>query len=60
MLVFKTSAFNRSATPPRRGLTMLMGCRARWRGRACSRAREPLDCLLTPGQVAEWLKALAC
>jgi hypothetical protein len=48
LTVFKTAAFNRSATLPR-GPQML-----RARGQALDLARE------SPGEVAEWLKALAC
>ena len=51
-LVFKTSAFDRSATPP--WPTMLAP-----EGTAASR---DLSSTLArgPGEVAEWLKALAC
>ena len=45
MPVFKTGAFNRSATPPSGDQPMLAGS---------------LDWRLLLGQVAEWLKALAC
>jgi hypothetical protein len=77
MLVFKTSAFNRSATPPegdaidiaggqysharRRSCAVRGAADADRSGLAARRGRKPLDSRLAPqGEVAEWLKALAC
>jgi hypothetical protein len=47
LTVFKTAAFNRSATLPR---TI----------RSYALSRQALDSLPSPGEVAERLKALAC
>ena len=54
-LVFKTSAFDRSATPPR-------ACRPdRSHGKPRRHAAsQSLHCPRPQGEVAEWLKALAC
>jgi hypothetical protein len=51
--VFKTGAFDRSATPPH----PMMPRPRLYTGRAGRRGPVPR---LVPGEVAEWLKALAC
>jgi hypothetical protein len=51
-LVFKTSAFDRSATPPGVAGPMLAADAGAYRVYTAASA--------CPGEVAEWLKALAC
>ena len=55
-LVFKTSAFDRSATPPGVGEHDASPPHARLEAPSAS----TLPRALSPGEVAEWLKALAC
>ncbi len=56
MPVFKTGAFNRSATPP----AQRQDDASRAERRPHAYGREALDWRSLTGQVAEWLKALAC
>jgi hypothetical protein len=77
MPVFKTGAFNRSATPPEGDAIDIAGRQySHARRRSCAfagaadgdggglparRGPKPLDSRIAPqGEVAEWLKALAC
>ena len=54
-LVFKTSAFDRSATPPGSH-----DASPRHPGALQGDRGQALHCAVPTGEVAEWLKALAC